>query len=67
MDELVKEVCVKLDPFPKKSFIPPKISGMPPPRILPNGERLLNGPKLPPSKPKGDNAPEKRKHLVYER
>ena len=62
MDELVKEVCVKLDdPFDIRSFMPPKMSGMPPPRILPKGDRLLMEPKPPPSKLNGDKAPENKK------
>ena len=62
IDELVNEVCVKLDdPFAIRSFMPPKMSGIPPPRILPKGERLLKEPKPPPSKLNGDKAPENKK------
>ena len=65
IDELVNEVCVKLDdPFAIRSFMPPKMSGIPPPRILPKGERLLKEPKPPPSKLNGDKAPENKKQYV---
>ena len=65
IDELVKEVWVKLDdPFPNKSFIPPKISCIrgitwciPPPKILPKGDLLLKELIPPPSKLNGDRAP----------
>ena len=67
IDELVKEVWVKLDdPFPNKSFIPPKISCIPPPKILPKGDLLLKEPKPPPSKLNGDRAPKMKIDFIID-